>query len=64
MSDEQFADARARYDAGERTLMEVEEERTPITGAADGAALEGEALGLANAALDLQEHAGLYITSQ
>lgn len=65
MSSEQFADSRARYDAGERTLMEVEEQREAGTGnAASDAGLEGDALAQANAALDLQVHSGLYLTAQ
>ena len=62
MSDEQFATARARYDAGERTLLEAEEERAPQNAAQADADSATDAI--AQAALDLQEHAGLYLTAQ
>jgi len=69
MSDEQFATARARYKAGERTLMEAEELRAPA-GAdtqeenAEEQDADSDALAQANAALDLQERSGLYLTAQ
>jgi hypothetical protein len=63
MSDEQFATSRARHNAGERSLMEAEEERAPGTAdEIESANLEADAL--AQAALSLQERSGLYLTSQ
>lgn len=67
MSSEEFAEARARHDAGERTLMEAQEESETAEAAAAAEAALGEALGphdLLEPAMELQERAALYLTAQ
>lgn len=65
MSNEEFADARARHQAGERTLMQAQEETQAEAAAAGDAS--GEAMephDLIKPALELQERAALFLTAQ
>jgi hypothetical protein len=67
MSEEEFAEARARHEAGERTLMEVEEDASDAAEAAVADIASGEAPephALTEPAMELQERAALYLTAQ
>ncbi len=63
MSEEEFAESRARYEAGERTLMEVEgEQEAETTGA--GVEEPPEPHELTEPAMEMQQRSSLFLTAQ
>jgi hypothetical protein len=64
MSDEDFADARARYEAGERTLMDAEEEQQQAERDGESSDEPPEPYEVTEPAMEMQQRSSLFLTAQ